>query len=319
MIKNLEEYIIRARQAVRGVSFSEDRCGSLYEPINYILDGEGKRLRPTLLLIACKACGGNIEDAMKAAAGIEVFHNFTLVHDDVMDNSDSRRGRATIHRLWDENRAILCGDAMLTLATQLMMSVPDKALRPVLDTFNTMALAIYEGQAFDVEFESRTDVTLDEYIEMIRCKTSALLGGACRIGALIAGASESTCEALYEYGERLGLAFQIQDDYLDLYGDVATLGKPIGGDILNNKKTFLRLSLPENAERELTLTASKEDAERIAAAREIMSAAGIPTICERQIRAYCQQAIEALSHADISAEGWKLFRSLVTRLLKRRK
>ncbi len=318
-MKSLEEYIADACEAVKDVVLSEERCSSLYEPIAYILDGGGKRLRPTLLLMSCEACGGNASSATKAAAGIEVFHNFTLVHDDVMDNSDSRRGRATIHKLWDENRAILCGDTMLTLATQLMMTVPDKALRHVLDTFNAMAIEIYEGQAYDVEFESRNDVTIDEYLEMIRCKTSALLGGACRIGAIIAGASDATCRALYEYGERLGLAFQIQDDYLDLYGDEETLGKPIGGDIINDKKTFLRLSLPAEAEKQLDLLISTHNSDIITTARAIMTSADIPAICEQRIREYCKEALEALTRADISTEGRELLNELVFRLLKRKK
>nr|MDE6126736.1 polyprenyl synthetase family protein [Muribaculaceae bacterium] len=212
---------------------------TLFAPIAYTLSGGGKRLRPVLLLAAAKAFGLEPAEALDQALGIEVFHNFTLLHDDVMDNADVRRGRPAVHRRWNASAAILSGDAMLTMATQLMTKAPAAMLPEVMELFNTTAMEVYAGQQLDMDFEERQDVTVDEYIEMIRLKTSVLLACACRMGALLAGASEESQTAMYRYGELLGLAFQLQDDLLDTYGDPALFGKEIGGDIINEKKTWL--------------------------------------------------------------------------------
>ena len=209
----------------------------LYEPIGYTLAAGGKRVRPQLALLATKLFGGNEEDVLPAALALEVFHNFTLLHDDVMDKAQVRRGRPTVHVKWNANTAILSGDQMMIEAYKLLSQVPENKLATTLRLFNQMATEICEGQQYDVDFESREDVTIPEYMEMIRLKTSVLLATALRIGAYIAGATDEQQEQIYNYGIHLCLAFQIQDDMLDCYGDQATFGKAIGGDIAENKKT----------------------------------------------------------------------------------
>lgn len=214
---------------------------SLYEPVEYALSGGGKRLRPLILLETVKGLGGVAESCYNQCTAIEMFHNFTLLHDDVMDKSDMRRGRPSVAAKWNENTAILSGDAMLTLATQLMMKCSDRHLRLLLDLFNNTALRVYEGQSFDMEFESRTNVTITEYLEMIRLKTSELIACALMAGAILCDASPKVIGLLRTYGLKLGEAFQLRDDFLDTFGDSATFGKKIGGDILNNKKTYLSI------------------------------------------------------------------------------
>ncbi|MDE6023567.1 MAG: polyprenyl synthetase family protein, partial [Muribaculaceae bacterium] len=235
----ISEYSSLAEETIRSLSFPGSDLDGLYAPITYGMQSGGKRLRPTLVLMAADAFGNCPQKALKAAAGIEMYHNFTLLHDDVMDKSELRRGRPTVHAKWDESTAILSGDTMLTVATQLISEVDDNILRPVLDTFDAQAIKVYEGQRLDMDFETKEDVSIDEYIEMIKAKTGALLGGAAKIGALIGGASYEDAELMDEFGIMLGVAFQIEDDYLDTFGNADTFGKPIGGDINNNKKTFL--------------------------------------------------------------------------------
>ena len=214
----------------------------LYEPIGYTLAAGGKRVRPQLALLATKLFGGKEEDVLPAALALEVFHNFTLLHDDVMDKAQVRRGRPTVQVKWNENTAILSGDQMMIEAYKLLSQVPEKKLAKTLRLFNQMATEICEGQQYDMDFESREDVTIPEYMEMIRLKTSVLLATALQIGAYIGYANEEQQKKIYEYGIHVGLAFQIQDDMLDCYGDEATFGKAIGGDIAENKKTYLWLT-----------------------------------------------------------------------------
>lgn len=214
----------------------------LYEPIGYTLAAGGKRVRPQLALLATKLFGGNEEDVLPAALALEVFHNFTLLHDDVMDKAQVRRGRPTVHVKWNENTAILSGDQMMIEAYKLLSRVPEKKMAKTLQLFNQMATEICEGQQYDVDFESREDVTIPEYMEMIRLKTSVLLATALKIGAYIGYANDEQQQKMYNFGIHVGLAFQIQDDMLDCYGDQATFGKAIGGDIAENKKTYLWLT-----------------------------------------------------------------------------
>ena len=213
-----------------------NRPEGLYEPVKYVLALGGKRIRPVLTLLAYNLWRDDMERAMPAALGLETYHNYTLLHDDLMDRADIRRGHPTVHRVWDENTAILSGDTMLVLAYRLMQQTGNAA---VLELFTRTALEIGEGQQYDMNFERRTNVTVDEYIEMIRLKTSVLLACAAKTGALLAGASDADADVLYRYAELIGLAFQLQDDFLDVYGDPAVFGKKIGGDILCGKKTFL--------------------------------------------------------------------------------
>lgn len=243
----LHDYKIQADRALKKV---REMCGEprgLYDPILYMLEGGGKRLRPMLLLASCEAVGGNSDLCLNQAAGIEMFHNFTLLHDDVMDRSPLRHGRPTVHCKWDVATAILSGDAMLTMASQLMAEDLSGDLQSnVVRVFNNTAMEVYKGQQLDMEFESRMDVTPDEYLNMIAQKTGALIAGACMIGVLLGGESREVGKVLYKYGMKLGLAFQIQDDLLDTYGDEKVFGKPIGGDILNDKKTWLQVQALES-------------------------------------------------------------------------
>ncbi len=266
----------------------------LYEPIGYTLAAGGKRVRPQLALLATKLFGGNEEDVLPAALALEVFHNFTLLHDDVMDKAQVRRGRPTVHVKWNANTAILSGDQMMIEAYKLLSQVPENKLATTLRLFNQMATEICEGQQYDVDFESREDVTIPEYMEMIRLKTSVLLATALKIGAYIAGATEEQQEQIYNYGIHLGLAFQIQDDMLDCYGDQATFGKAIGGDIAENKKTYLWLTaaqkgaIDELAMREESMT---QRFERILA---IYDRLGVKAAAQEAIRLQTNQAINCL-------------------------
>lgn len=211
----------------------------LYEPMEYVLSLGGKRIRPILMLLAYNMYQEHPEDILMPACAIETYHNYTLLHDDLMDNADIRRGHETVHKRWDANTAILSGDSMLVLAYQYMAQCDTSKLEEVMDVFTTTALEIGEGQQYDMDFEQRMDVTEDEYIEMIRLKTSVLLACALKIGAILGGASSIDADNLYRFGEKIGLAFQLQDDYLDVYGNTKVFGKAIGGDIVSNKKTYM--------------------------------------------------------------------------------
>ena len=319
------EYLERVNNAIKAIPYPE-QPSHLYEPITYTMDLGGKRLRPVLVLMACEAVGGDINRALTPAIGLEMFHNFTLLHDDVMDKADIRRGKPTVHVKWDDNTAILSGDAMLTMATQLIAQAPADVMPQVMDLYNRTAMEIYEGQQYDVDFETRTDVTVDEYIEMIRLKTSVLLGCACKMGALIGGADEATARLFYKVGENLGLAFQLQDDMLDVWGDEATFGKAIGGDIMNNKKTFLLINAMQRAtgdhKVELSLWLSTPNASRavkVPAVTAIYDALNLRSLSLDAINRYNDEALEALSKIAISDEARSEFANFITRLFKRDK
>ena len=279
----------------------------LYEPIEYALASGGKRVRPTLALIAAEAIvngglinGDAIEQTLPAALALEVFHNFTLLHDDVMDRAEIRRGRPTVHVKWNDNTAILSGDQMLIEAYQLLSRVPESKLPQVLRWFNEMATGICEGQQYDMEFEHRDHVSLDDYMKMIELKTSVLLANAMRIGGYIAGATPVQQEALYQYGLHIGLAFQVQDDILDVYGDPKTFGKAIGGDICCNKKTALLITALENADAESKaellqwIMATDRNEEKIAAVTEIYNRLGVRQTCEASMEEHTAHALAQL-------------------------
>ena len=211
----------------------------LYDPIEYVLSLGGKRIRPVLMLMAYNLYKDDVSTVMSQAVALETYHNYTLLHDDLMDRSDMRRGKATVHKVWNENTAILSGDAMLVLAYQFLTRNTPAHLDEILGLFSQTALEICEGQQFDMEFETRENVTADEYIEMIRLKTAVLLAASLKIGAILAGASTADADALYTFGMQIGIAFQLKDDFLDVYGNPELFGKNIGGDILCNKKTFM--------------------------------------------------------------------------------
>ncbi len=319
----ISEYSAMAEAQIRALDLPKGNLSGLYAPIDYGMQAGGKRLRPTLLLMAADAFGNCPEKALNPALGIEMFHNFTLLHDDVMDNSDLRRGRPTVHSKWDENTAILSGDTMLTLATKFISEVGDHILRPVLDTFNDQALRVYEGQRLDMDFETNEEVGLDEYIEMIKSKTGALLGGAAKIGALIGGASKEDADKMYEFGIMLGVAFQIEDDYLDTFGNAETFGKPIGGDINNNKKTFLMVKALSNdgpnaeaLKAAMKMTAGPTKVKTITRIYETM---GMPAISKAEVASYSSKALAAIKKTSLSDECKDSFRKLIDKLITRNK
>ena len=295
----------------------------LYEPIEYTLAAGGKRVRPQLAMIACQLFGGNEEDVLPAALALEVFHNFTLLHDDVMDKADVRRGRPTVHMKWNENTAILSGDQMLIEAYKLLSGVPADKLPEVLRLFNKMATEICEGQQYDVDFESQSHVTIDEYLNMIRLKTSVLLATALQIGAYVAGADTPTQEALYQFGIAVGLAFQIQDDILDVWGDPKTFGKAVGGDISCNKKTFVYLEAMRRLGDEANTLESwysqvmEDNTEKIVAVKAIFEQLGVREACEAVVAQYTQTALEILDTLPQNTDTDQL-RQLANKLTTRK-
>lgn len=293
----ISEYTSLIDNAIKELPLPGGALSGLYEPIAYGLDAGGKRLRPVLALLAASAYGLDTAKAMPAALCVEMFHNFTLLHDDVMDNSPTRRGKPSVHAKWDINTAILSGDTLYGLCYNQLLRLPGEKLPQALRMFNDTAIGVFEGQQYDMDFESRDDVTLPEYLEMIRLKTSVLLGGAAALGAIAAGAPDDDIRAWYIYGEALGMAFQIQDDLLDVYGDPKTFGKPVGGDILNAKKTFLTLNALTMPEAEKLREAFRlpPTTERVDAVRKIYDTMGIPQICHDAIEQYTRTAIDALN------------------------
>lgn len=296
----------------------------LYAPISYVLSLGGKRIRPVLVLMAYELYKEDVETALLPAIGLETYHNFTLLHDDLMDRADVRRGKPTVHRKWDDNTAILSGDNMLIMAMQRVSQCDDKHLPAVVRLFTQTAIEIDEGQQYDMDFESRNDVTEAEYLEMIRLKTSVLLACALKLGAILADAPQSDADELYKFGEKLGLAFQLQDDFLDVYGDYKTFGKQIGGDIMCNKKTYmlinaLQLAKGEQAT-ELNGWISRADAkreEKVPAVTRIYNELGIPEMAKQRINEYTQQALEHLDAVNISDERKSELRSLALQMLNR--
>ena len=278
----------------------------LYESISYIMSLGGKRMRPVMLLMACDLFEGSILSALEPAVGIELFHNFTLMHDDIMDKAPLRRGMPTVHTKWNENLAILGGDTMLLEAYKLIIKVDDNILRPVLDIFNDTAECVCQGQQIDMNFEQMDEVDVNSYIEMIRLKTAVLLGGCLKIGALIGGAQVGQAELLYKFGENLGVAFQLQDDILDVFGDTKKFGKQVGGDIISNKKTFLLIKAMETAEKldaeELThwLNSDQDNENKVKVITKIYNRLGIRHLAEIEMNQYAEKALRYLEdiHAD---------------------
>lgn len=294
----------------------------LYDPIRYAMASGGKRLRPMLALMAAELFGGKEEDVLPAAMALEMFHNFTLLHDDLMDGAPVRRGRPTVYKQFGDNTAILSGDQMLIEAYRLIAEVPAHTLSRVLPLFTKMATEICEGQQYDMNFEQRSDVTIPEYMTMIRLKTSVLLGTALHIGALIAGASEDDQEAIYSFGVNLGLAFQIQDDMLDCWGDPATFGKRVGGDIVDNKKSLAMLLALQNAsteqhERLRAAMAIPDEDEKIAAVLAIYNEIGVRRMLEAEINDYTQRALRDLRRIAQPDDRKQSLRAIAEKLSSR--
>lgn len=291
----------------------------LYSPIVYTMASGGKRLRPLLCMAACQAVCADGPRALRQAMAMEMFHNFTLVHDDVMDRSDTRRGRPTVFAKWGEVQAILSGDTMLSMAYALAADCPAAKVKDVLKLFNNTAIAVYEGQQYDMEFEDRDDVTVDEYIAMIRLKTSALIAGAAAMGALTGDASEATIQAFKDYGDCVGLAFQLRDDWLDTYGDPAVFGKKIGGDIVNRKKTWLFITAMDEAP-EAMVKALADNPGRdalVKAVTDVYDSLGLSERCDRLIMQYYDKAVEAIGRADIPVDDRQWFIDLAKKLTHR--
>lgn len=297
---------------------------SLYEPIKYVLSMGGKRIRPTLMLLAYNLYKENPEDILMNACALETYHNYTLLHDDLMDNADMRRGHLTVHKKWNDNTAILSGDSMLVLAFQRMMQCDTKHLKDILDLFTVTALEIGEGQQYDMEFETRNDVKEEEYIEMIRLKTSVLLACALKIGAILADASAEDADNLYKFGEQIGLAFQLQDDYLDVYGDSKVFGKEIGGDIISNKKTYMLINAFNKANdaqrKELTRWVSARDFDRnekVDAVTHLYNEIGIDQLAQDKIAYYFAQSKKFLDAVNVSEEKKEELRKYAQKMMKR--
>ena len=297
---------------------------SLYEPIKYVLSMGGKRIRPTLMLLAYNLYKDNPEDILMNACALETYHNYTLLHDDLMDNADMRRGHLTVHKKWNDNIAILSGDSMLVLAFQRMMQCDTKHLKDILDLFTVTALEIGEGQQYDMEFETRNDVKEEEYIEMIRLKTSVLLACALKIGAILADASAEDAENLYKFGEQIGLAFQLQDDYLDVYGDSKVFGKEIGGDITSNKKTYMLINAFNKANaaqrEELTRWVSARDFDRnekVDAVTRLYNEIGIDQLAQDKIAYYFAQSKKFLDAVNVPEEKKEELRKYAQKMMKR--
>lgn len=296
----------------------------LYEPIQYIMSLGGKRLRPTLLLLACDMFNGSVLKAMNPALGIELFHNFTLLHDDIMDKAPLRRGHPTVHTKWNESVAILSGDVMLVEAYKMIMQVDDRLLRDVLNVFNETSVGVCEGQQVDMNFEQTPEVSVPEYLEMIRLKTAVLLAGALKIGALVGGATDSDASLLYSFGENIGIAFQLQDDILDVFGDPEKFGKQVGGDIISNKKTFLLINAREMAEgvdqEELSYWLNHKNPSqetKVKNVTAIYNRLGVRQLAEHTMNSYAEKALSALEQVNASDNKKQTLRNFAERLLVR--
>ncbi|MGM9797128.1 MAG: polyprenyl synthetase family protein [Parabacteroides sp.] len=322
-MQTFEQLLQRIEQEIAQLRFD---CPpkSLYDPVAYTLALGGKRIRPALTLMASNLYHEDIERAIYPAIGLEVFHNFTLLHDDLMDAADMRRNQPTVHKKWNANAAILSGDAMLIVAYQLIGKTMPELLKPVLDLFTQTALEICGGQQYDMEFESRLDVTEEEYMEMIRLKTAVLLACALKMGALLGGAPAADAERLYAFGIYIGLAFQLQDDLLDVYGDPHTFGKHIGGDILCNKKTFLlinALNLSDTTQREELMGWIKRkdfDAqEKIRAVTHIYNVLGLKALTEARIETLYEQANANLRALSVPEAQTAILKNVCDKLMHR--
>ena len=318
-----EDILKKVNEALERLPYDR-RPQSLYEPIRYVLSLGGKRIRPVLMLLGYNLFKEDPERIMMQALGLETYHNYTLLHDDLMDNADLRRGHETVHKRWNANTAILSGDSMLVLAYQRIAQCDDNHLPDVLGLFTETALEIGEGQEYDMAFETRNDVREEEYIEMIRLKTSVLLACALKMGALLADASKEDADNLYKCGEQMGLAFQLQDDLLDVYGDPAVFGKAIGGDITSNKKTYMLINAfnRANAEQRAELirwvdATTFDRQEKIAAVTRLYDDIGIRQLCEEKINFYFDEARKYLEKVSVADERKQHLRRYMNEMMKR--
>ena len=297
---------------------------SLYQPINYILDLGGKRLRPVLTLISSEIFDCDCKKALEAALCIEVFHNFTLIHDDIMDAAPLRRGKQTVHLKWNLNTGILSGDAMLILAYQLLENYEPQTLQKLSKLFSKTALEVCEGQQYDMDFESSEAVKIVDYLKMIEYKTAVLVGTAMKMGAIVANASEDDQESIYEFGKNLGIAFQLQDDYLDAFGDPKSFGKQVGGDIIANKKTFLYLKANENLSKKDRLELQNlfsislgDVSEKITTVKEIFTSCGAERATLKEVKKYTDKALNVLENLSVDNDKKTVLREFGEQLMNR--
>lgn len=319
-----EELLVKVNDFLDNLKYDRKPSG-LYDPVKYVLSMGGKRIRPVLMLLSYGLFKDDVESVLMPACALETYHNYTLLHDDLMDNADMRRGHETVHRKWDANTAILSGDSMLVLAYERMAKCNPVYLSDVLHTFTETALEIGEGQQYDMEFETRNDVTEDEYIEMIRLKTSVLLACAQKIGAILAGASRQDQDNLYKFGEQIGLAFQLQDDYLDVYGDPKVFGKKVGGDIICNKKTYMLINAYNRADaeqrRELQHWMEAEtfnSDEKVAAVTAIYNKVGVDKLAIEKIAYYFEESKKYLDAVQVSDERKAELRLYAQKMMHRK-
>ena len=296
----------------------------LYEPIHYILNLGGKRLRPVLTLLTADIFNGDYKYALDAALSVEVFHNFSLVHDDIMDDAPLRRGSQTVHEKWNVNTGILSGDAMLIMAYQLFEKYNSQTFQALAKLFSKTALEVCEGQQYDVDFETRNDVSVDEYLKMIEYKTAVLVGAAMKMGAIVANASRADQNTIYDFGKNLGIAFQLQDDYLDAFGDPKTFGKQVGGDIIENKKTYLYIKALEFSNEETKLTLSKlfsktleANNDKIETVKAIFVESGSAEATKNAIQEFTNKAFSVLETLNISADKKVFLKTFGINLINR--
>lgn len=317
-MRSIEELYALYEQRFSGENFRNGPDG-LYLPVRHIMRSPGKKIRPMLLLASCELFGGDAVQALEPAFAFEVFHNFTLVHDDIMDAAELRRGRPTVHRQFGLNAAILAGDAMLTFSYDYLLHIPDRSLRAALELFNRTAMEIFEGQQMDVDFEQRIDVSEQEYLKMISYKTSVLLAAAVQTGAMIAGADQRNQDLIYSFGLNLGVSFQIKDDLLDAFGEGDKVGKVSGGDILQNKKTWLLITALEKASAAqrkeiLYLLEEKEPEYKVAMIKELMLELRIPQLAEEKIESLYRQAMHSLDQIQLPERDKGVMRDLAARI-----
>jgi len=323
-MQNIEAYQKSFLSYLEGFTVNKEPK-NLYEPINYILKLGGKRLRPVLTLMTSEVFDGSATEAMNAALSVEVFHNFSLIHDDIMDDAPLRRGKETVHEKWDLNTGILSGDAMLILAYQLFENYEPQIFRALAKLFSKTALEVCEGQQYDIDFETRNDVSIAEYLKMIEYKTAVLVGAAMKMGAIVAKASEEDQNLIYDFGRFLGVAFQLQDDYLDAFGNPETFGKQVGGDILENKKTYLylkTLELGSDAEKsnllEVMSNASIANEAKVEKVKALFNTSGAAEATQLAVKDYTQKAFSVLEKLNISDDKKQILQLFGEQLMNRR-
>ena len=322
-MKSSEELLKKVNEALENLVYDR-QPRTLYDPIRYVLSLGGKRIRPVLMLLAYNLYREDPERIMSQAIGVETYHNFTLLHDDLMDHADMRRGHETVHKKWNANQAILSGDTMLLQAFERVEDCEADKLKDVMDIFILTTFEVGEGQQFDVEFETRDDVTEEDYIEMIRLKTSVLLACALKMGGIMAGASADDLNNLYKTGEQIGLAFQLQDDLLDVYGDPKVFGKNIGGDIMSNKKTYMLINAlnhsnpVQHAELTRWIEAKNPDREeKVAAVTKLYNEIGIRQLCEEKMEACYQLGLQYFDKVQVSDERKAILKAYAAAMMKR--